>query len=228
MGQGPKKSFGWRKHLSFADSFLSLWGQLGISKLLATVFAFAGWMFFVIWAWLSQHIPSWGLGLLAIAAAVGVLALLFFVLGIVHRWQVIRSTHRLDPPDFERIGERMVNIANALMSLKAQRQREFEIIVGQRGNGGLGSVDYWEADRAFEVTTCAQMEQQFGAEAYGYLAFLGSIGVELPLHMDMRGSPHDNMLPRFLGMMGTLLRQNRIQEAIDASKDEAVVWRLVR
>ncbi|WP_041544825.1 MULTISPECIES: hypothetical protein [Chelativorans] len=195
---------------------LSLLEQLGIKGFVMTSLPVIiyGWA-----AWFFDYVPWWAAILLLLAA-------IFFVLGAAHRILLIRTASRFDPSKYEEFGQELVDLSKDMFRFLSDRMREQRDHHARMTDQDPVSIHSWQADRDFEQISGRLFFERFGPQTMRALALLQRIGVQLPPHMIATASHRQNGIPQFLGLMGQLLEEGNVSEAIEISQDRDFIWQI--
>lgn len=220
MDESTKKSRWYTKIAGigdFVERNLSLLEQLGIKEKVGAFFSTA---ILAIAAWFWNNVPWY-------AALGGFLVSAYIVLGIIHRVQLIRAASKFDPSAYERLGQRLIALSADIFRFLADRQRDqaeqHRLTIDLNEPNPIGR---WQQDRDFEAVTGRIFFERFGAQVLGSLALLQKIGVQLPPHSIAIAQYRPEGLPQFLALMGDLLSQGYIKEAVELSHDRDFMWNI--
>jgi hypothetical protein len=196
---------------------LALLEELGISKIVTGVLSAIA---LAVFAWLRNNVPLW-LGVLIVLFAA------YHVTGILHRIQLIRATSKFDPNKYQEFGRNLVTLSEEIFRFLSDRSRD-------KMNGRPRSYNTtptagladWQADRDFEQVTGRIFFERFGTRVLSSLALLQRLGISAPPHMITIAGYIPHGIPQFLGLIGQLLADGNITEAVDASKDQRFIWQI--
>lgn len=201
----------------FVEKNLSLLEQLGVKNTIGAAMSAA---IITAASWFWNNVPWY-------AALGGFLVATYIILGIIHRIQLIRSASKFDPSAYEKLGERLVVLSKDIFRFLADRQRDQLEQHRRNPYGDLANPrDHWQEDRDFEAVTGRLFFERFGAQVLGSLALLQKIGVQIPPHVVVTARYHPDGLPQFLAVMGDLLSQGFITEAVEISRDRNFMWQI--
>lgn len=142
------------------------------------------------------------------------------------RWRRIELGTKLpnDDKSLKQFGQELCTLSTEIRQFLMQRAASYTAL--RRGAKGLeNSPDEWEARREFESETSAQLMAQYGGRIMGAFAKLSGLGVELHPHMipSLRGERHSGSVS-FFELMGGLLKDAHLAEAIKVSQDRNIMW----
>lgn len=203
--------------LDWWDRVHSIAGQIGVRSLIATALSSAGLAAF---AWFRDNVP-WYLAVLLFLIATAA------TLTVIHRVQLIRTTARYNPRDYKILGQEMVELSREIFRFHVDRQRDQAELHRLKPRGpDTPPMAAWEADRDFDYLTGRLFFEKFGSRALGLVAVLQGIGITMPPHMIRATQSSHSVLPQFLALMGDLLSQGRIADAVAVSNDRDFMWQL--
>ena len=197
---------------------LSLLEQIGIKQKLGGAMS-AAILAAATWFW--SNVPWY-------AALSGFLVAAYVILGIIHRIQLIRAASKFNPAAYEKLGNRLVELSNEIFRFLADRQRDQaeQHRLSPRAPEQDNAMERWQQDRDFQAITARIFFERFGAKVFGSLALLQKIGIELPHHLVGGARYNTDGLPQFLALMGDLLSQGFITEAVEISKNRDFMWQI--
>ncbi len=143
------------------------------------------------------------------------------------RFVAARQSAKFDVSKAKELGEKMLITVSSMGEFLSDRQRTRAEM--RRGNNPIDAHsmhDEWQRDRDFEAITGKLFLEKYRSDLMVYLALLNTLGVSTPFHMlHMIGTRPDGTV-NFLGLMGGLLAQGYLDQAIDISNDRDFVHKI--
>lgn len=192
---------------------VSILEQLGIKGVVGAVFVSA---LVGVATWYWSHVPWY-------ASLVLALVIVYFSLGVWHRFQLIRATSQFDSKGYQVFGEQLLALANEMLRFMSDRQREKPLV---RKGSEPASLEAWQSERDFEAVSGRMFMERFGPRLLSNLALLRKLGIEPPSHMItmLAHGSSTSSAAHFFALIGQLLADGNLEEAVTASNDRQFMW----
>ena len=204
----------------FIDTACSIWDR-------ASPIARWCWPIMVVAAGaLAKYWDSLSWELKACAFLVGtyfVSFIFYYVATAIQRIAASRNTKSFSLDDCEDLGKKIIKTTSDMSAFLVERQRT----MSDRRRGastGHPTIDDWRSDRDFEAITGQLLLEKFGATCFGYIAILNGLGIAVPHHIGTTVLYRPTGLINFLGMIGSMLEQGYLEQAIEASKNRELMF----
>jgi hypothetical protein len=163
MGRVKKGMLATIRGIPLVDSIVSLLKESGALQFLIPATILIGSTLVTVWAWLISNVPAWGLAIIFIWTAAGLLMLACVGLGVVIRWKAARQSV---PIDLQALAKEADELSAAIFALAGEFQGQLnEAWMSDAQDGEAGAGRY----RKLETQVIERYSHRYAGDAWRVL-----------------------------------------------------------